>query len=671
MAQRKKLSHDEVHKLALEAIGTSNLSTQNELSREIEENIKYYLGELPLPARGGSSTYVSQDVWDCVESLKAQMLETFSGNRVPVRFAPAGAQDVEGARVATEVVNYVYSRHNNGFMINQAVIHNGLLARNGIVKVYWNEKKDYIEKSYQNQPIEAVYQILADESVSVVEHEEGPDGLSSGVLRKEYDASNVMIEVVPPEDFIIAQGAVSKESAEFIGTRTLKSKSDLLKMGYPANLVDRLGTKGTGMVSDIVKVARFGDLSSDTQDAMQEQGSLFYLYEIFMRLDKEGKGTQELYKLVFCEDDGCLFSCEEVNSIPLFSFTPLPIPHSFYGANYVDRASHIQRAKTTITRGILEHTVMTNNPRYQVLKGGLSNPRELIDNRLGGIVNVTRPDAISALEQPPLNPFAFSVVEKLDADKEDNTGVSRLSKGLNKDAISKQNSADMVGDLTSLSMQRQKMIARNFAEGFLRDVYLYIYELVLNNAGPEYVAEIAGEFQPIDVSTWRERKDAIVEFNIGYQEDEKEFAWWMGTHQMLSADPSMTPMYTPEKKFNVLKRALESKGIRDVQNVLETPDKIQPPQPDPVVMKELEIQDKLAQARIIEAETNRLKVQADIEQKKMELAHKAAASADDMDLQERKFEHDVQMDAFEQAIVERQAEAGAVTASANVNSSKG
>ena len=60
-----------------------------------------------------------------------------------------------------------------------------------------------------------------------------------------------------------------------------------------------------------------------------------------------------------------------------------------------------------------------------VTKGGLTNPRELIDNRVGGLVNVTRPDAIAPLPQAPLNPFVFQTLQKLlDQDAEDLTPAS-------------------------------------------------------------------------------------------------------------------------------------------------------------------------------------------------------------------------------------------------------
>ena len=74
--------------------------------------------------------------------------------------------------------------------------------------------------------------------------------------------------------------------------------------------------------------------------------------------------------------------CEEVQRLPFVAFVPLPIPHAFHGNNFADKLVAIQNARTILTRSILDHAMVTNNPRYTVVKGGLTNPRELIDNRV-------------------------------------------------------------------------------------------------------------------------------------------------------------------------------------------------------------------------------------------------------------------------------------------------
>ena len=68
-----------------QAIGLSD----SRLSKERDIVTRYYDGECPKPAHHGDSKYVSLDVYEGVESMRAQLLEVFSGNARPVEFEPA------------------------------------------------------------------------------------------------------------------------------------------------------------------------------------------------------------------------------------------------------------------------------------------------------------------------------------------------------------------------------------------------------------------------------------------------------------------------------------------------------------------------------------------------------------------------------------------------------
>ena len=161
------------------------------------------------------------------------------------------------------------------------------------------------------------------------------------------------------------------------------------------------------------------------------------VYEAYINLDVDGAGQATLHKVVKAGNQ--ILEIEKVDRKPFIVFTPLPTPHSFFGANFAEKLIATQNAKTVLTRSILDHAQISNNPRYTVLKGGLSNPRELISNKVGGLVNITRPDAIAPMPQAPLNPFVFQTIKLLDDEKEETSSVSSLSTGLNKDAVSKQN----------------------------------------------------------------------------------------------------------------------------------------------------------------------------------------------------------------------------------------
>ena len=368
------------------------------------------------------------------------------------------------------------------------------------------------------------------------------------------------------------------------------------------------------------------------------------MVEAFIELDVEGTGVAELYKIV--KASNILLEKEIVNRRPFVAFVPLPIPHAFHGNNFAEKLLGIQNARTVLTRSILDHAMVTNNPRYTVVKGGLTNPRELIDNRVGGIVNVSRPDAINAMPQASLNPFVFQTIQMLDEDKEDTSGVSRLSQGLNKDAISKQNSAAMVEQLATMSQQRQKIIARNFANNFLKPLFSMVYSLVVENESEEKIVELAGRYVPIDPSQWADKRDVQVEFHLGYGDQEQLVQKHLSFHQLFSADPTLGQMYSPENKFKMLASVLEKSGIKNVADFLTDPAMIPPPPPDPNAELQMQMAQQQMQLQERQTAVAEMKVQMDAQMRQMKheldtmKAQQAfALQSDKQDLNETEFEH--------------------------------
>ena len=305
-------------------------------------------------------------------------------------------------------------------------------------------------------------------------------------------------------------------------------------------------------------------------------------------------------------------------------FTPLPIPHSFYGNNFAARVIPAQNANTVLTRAIIDHTSITTNPRWQVLKGGLTNPRELLDNRLGGVVNVTRPDAVTPLQQPNLNPFVFQTLQLIQQKSEETTGISSLSKGLNKDAISKQNSQGMVETLIDASQMRQKIIARNFAIGFLVPLYIKVYNLVIAKEKKEKIIDVAGDWIKVDPQRWIERRAATPSLHLGYGELEKEAQKRVQWGTTISQDPQLNHLFQMQGRFKLAADVAVASGIYNYLDYLTPPDKApppQPPQPPPGELEKLQVEGQKAQAAMLSAQADMKKVDAHvaIEQMKMKL----------------------------------------------------
>lgn len=643
--RRPKPSDDDIVALLDRGIGQSKSFADSKLARESELTLRYYDGELPKKSHPGDSGFVSMDVYNGVEAMGAQLLDIFSTNQRPAVFEPANAEDAQAAQVRTDYVTDVVFRQNDGYHLFQDVIKLGLLNRAAVVKAYWESRSKTEFYELSQTTLDEVSQWLAQHPEAEVEHiakSEDSETIDRVRLKLKKDVSQVRLKAMAPEEFGISPVAEDIESADLVFHREEKTISELLKMGYPRKLVDSLQNDDRlWMAMESERLARFQPTDDLIGSRAMDDGSVsrrtVMLYECYLELDLEGDGETQLYKVT--KVGNVILEKEPVDRKPFISFVPLPRAKAFWGHNYAHLLRHVQNAKTYLTRGIVNHTLVTNNPKVMVQKGALMNPRELMENRFGGIVNVTNVEGIMPMPQAGLNPFVFQTIGLLDSQRDAQTGMSQLSQGLNPDAISKQNSGDMIHELISVSQLRSKIVARNFAENFLRPLYVEVHRLVLENETREKIVKVAGSWQAVSPDQWPEECSMSVGFALGYGEQDKEAAMWMQLGQALGSAHALAGQYTPAQQYNIARKVLEAKGIKDVDNYLLPPDKAQPVPPDPLKEAQIEMQKADAAAKRAAAEATA--AQAQISMK--ELESKERIHMAQMALEEKKFMMDHQL----------------------------
>ena len=657
-------------------------ATDSRLSREREIAARYYDGQEPKPLHSGNSKYVSMDVYDSVETMKAILVETFTGNTTPVQFAANGTEDVEEARIATAYSNFVVYGQNDGYSVIRDVIHDGLMNRVGLAMVYWKKDVSWVEIEMPPLPPESAISALQTleqhgEKTKDRKVEKNEDGTLTVTYQKRVDQSRVVLENVPPEEFGISPRAKNMVDAEMVYRGTHKSKSDLLKMGFDEEIIEDMWNDESVWLDTAPEVLqRFNDVDDAAflglGDHIQDARRQIMVYWCFCKLDLDDTGISDLYNVVIAGNR--VLDKTRVNRLPFLAFSPLAKPHSFWGSSFAQQLQQTQNARTLLTRSIVDHAVITTNPRWTVVRGALVNTKELLENRIGGIVNITRDGAVMPLPTASLNPFIFQTLNNLKEDKEQNSGISSLSQGLNKDALSNQNSADMVNQMINESRPRQKIIARNFATQFLKELYLAVYQLVVENEKQERVVEVAGNYVPVDPTSWASRRDVSVAFALGYGEADKEAKKWSDLHTGLIQVPALQTSYGPAQQYAVIRKYMETSGIKDPDSYLLPPDKAPKPQPDPVQqalvqvpLREVAVKEghlKLATAQQQfdtghkQAETG-LKAQreaASIHATGEKLAHMDRKA----DLDDAKFHHEMVVDAAEIAL---QRQAQTITAS--------
>jgi len=573
--------------------------TDSKLSRERERVTNYLNGVLPKRTSEGSSSYVSSDVYDSVEMQRSQLLEVFGGSDHIAEFDPDQDMNSDACRIATEYASYVIFRQNEGYNVFGGVIYDGLTARAGVAKVYWDERYEYSEETFGPLPYDDAHALAAQEDVDEFDADADEAGNFSGTLVRKKDVSRVYIVNVAPEEFLIEPLATSIFTATYCGHRTPKTKAELIDMGFSKRKVMALSADDAMTLKFSPEVIARTDPTRSSQavdEPIQDELQYIVYYESYVRMEIDKAKGVRLYKICHT-GTAILDEPQEVDKAPFLAYVPLPVPHVFYGNNFAARVIPTQNARTVLFRGVLDHTAITTNPRYFVVNGGLMNPRELLDNRLGGIVNVRRPDSVTAAPQNTLNPYVFNTLTLLTDNNEKSTGISALSQGLNKDAISTQNSQGLVDNMMKAAGGRGKIMARNFAYNFFVPLMMEVIRLSILHNDKQSVIEVAGSELTVDPRLWTERKTCSVSMHLGYGEKDMAVHKHTEAYKMLKGNP----LFKQQNEYELIRDTMKLAGLNRAPAYISQPDQSTQPQPDPIKMRELDIKDKMANAALQQA----------------------------------------------------------------------
>ena len=256
MDTKKKYNKSEAEIMALvdPHVSRAVAWVDTRLTSEQSRIQRYYDGDLPRRQHEGSSSYVSSDVYDGVESMKSQLLEVFAGGHDIVRFKALNDQDVEAARIETAYVqDQIFSVcKNNGQERFNDVIDDSLKNRNGVTQIYWEQCVERDEHTFEGMSLEDVQALAAQEDVEIDASLDGPDNdgdpddlmsqaTYSGKLTRIIDKSGLRFENVPPEEYF-TDGKKKYREESVRGRKVLKTKADLIYDGYDREKVMSLWT---------------------------------------------------------------------------------------------------------------------------------------------------------------------------------------------------------------------------------------------------------------------------------------------------------------------------------------------------------------------------------------------------------------------------------------------
>ena len=619
------------------------LSHDATVSEQRELAMQYYYG-LPFGNEvDGRSQYVDSTVQDTIEWIKPSLMRVFAAGDEMVKFNPHGPEDVEMAKQATDYVNYVFTKDNPGWSILYAWFTDALLQKNGIVKVWWDEYEDTTRESYNGLNDDEMNYLVEPEEVEVIEHTEYSDGSSMtaeiGILhdvvikRSGYDG-RIKVENVPPDEFLISRDAKTIDDARFVCHRIRKTLSDLRVM-YPDQTLDPsdLGA-GEGDLNDwsTERMARYQfdntsnfsgmDTVSDGEEALTE----YWLYESFMYTDYDGDGITELRKV--CTVGDYVLANEEVDFVPFISISPISIPHKFFGLSVADLVLDLQLMKSTLMRNLMDNMYNQNFGRYAVLEGQ-ANLDDLLTQRPGGVVRVKSPNAVTPLVTPPLEPYSFQMLEYLDGVRESRAGVSKMSQGMNENALTSHTTATAVNAVMTAAQSRVELIARNFAETGVKELMRTIYELLLKNQDKRRVVMLRNEWIPVRPDAWNDKYDCTVSVALGNGNKDQQLAHLSA---MLSfAGEAMKgglSIVNEQNMYNIGAAMVKNMGFQNVQDFLTDPSQVQkqegPSPEEQMAQMEMQLKQKELEIKAADVQVKQEKIQQEYQKNAVDAQLKMA-----------------------------------------------
>lgn len=616
------------------------------------------IGELAPPGIPGRSKAVSTDVMETVEGVMPRLMKIFCGSDAAVEFAPTRPGEEENAKLATDYINYLFYKRNNGYSVLYTAFKDALLQKNGLVKIWWDTAAVEEREEYKGLTDVELTMLLSDPDVELVEHSEymgqapaapqeaqavPPPMLHDVAVKRVLSRGQIRIEPVPPEEFLMSRRGKSIDDTPFCCHRTLRTISDLNAMGYKGT-ESLASTDAMSLNQERIERLSYDDDFPNVEN-LQGNGDptqrTVWVNECYLQVDVDGDGIAEWRKVVMVGntllgDPETGETSVECDGPPFADFKPIIMPHRFTGLSLADLAMPSQKERTALKRALLDNLNLQVNGRTVAVEGQV-NLDDLLTNRPGGIVRVKSPGAVTPLQQGLGDATgAYQMLEYSLVERENRTGFTRYSQGQSADALNQ--TASGINIITNRSDERVELIARTFAETGMKQLFLRMLKLVSQHQDQPQNVMLAAGWTSINPREWKNQFDFTVNVGLGTgNKDQQVQHASMLIQQMMQPAPMQMGITQAPGLYEAFTKLIEGLGFgKQVEQILTDPRKLPPPPPPPPDPKVQLEQQKLQNQIQIEQQKAQLEIakmqqELQLEREKMSIVSVQRSRAMDLD----------------------------------------
>lgn len=563
---------------------------RDDLSQDRITAIQYYDGVMTdTPADEGRSKVVSRDVRAIIKKVIPSIVRTILGNDEVVEFAPMGEGDEEMAQQASDYINYVILPESGGYDAIYDAIHDATRLRNGVLTWWYEEKTEAKVSRHTGLLPDQFAELVNDDDVEVLEHTERPDEIVIEEVAQPIIVHDVKIKRLvtkrcpriacrPLDEFLIHPDAIDEHDAPIVGTKIRLRRTDLVAMGYDKEKVEKLPFNDKD--EDEESERRGDNFQFDTEEEHDSALQEVDYYELFVRVDTDGDGIAELRRMCFggAVNELGLLKDEECDEVQLCTIACERKPHQWEGVSVADDVMEIQRVKTVLLRQTLDNLYWQNNPQPVVQEGHIVNMDAVMNPEFGMPIRVKKGTPVGDAYQVNTVPFvaneSYSMLEYMDNEAQDRTGITDASSGMAPDALQNM-TAKASAMIEAAGIGQTEQIVRTIAND-LKPLFKGVLRMIIRHQDAPRTVRLRDEWVTYDPQHWDAEMDVTVNTGLGAGTRERDMMMMqmiIGLQErIVAALGADNPFVKEDNLYNAATKLVESAGLKTPGLYITEPD---------------------------------------------------------------------------------------------------
>ncbi len=529
----------------------------------IRLSLDYFLGKSKGDEIDGRSKLQSRDVTKIVNHVQAELQPMYNVKSL-CEVGEEGPND-RNATAETQALNWYWRERLRGAEVLDEAIQDGLLSRNGYLKVWYEESYGFpYEETFEGDELQIKsqlrqlqesgdYEINTDEIdvqmiQPAVEIEPDPmyQAMAGGTLppmvvsEAQYSVTakitpvyrEVKMQSPAPEDLYVSRDAVgsSMQEPRFVAQVRRETRQGVIGLGFYSEDVRVMPREGASYNSD-VQLSRHSSNERQYDDSADTLGQSVRLYECYYKIDADRDGVTELLK-IFATKTGTIlrwsdkdpetgeeipgeYAVEMVRLRPFASGCPMKVAHRHYGMSLFDVEKDIEDWGRQLMRQMNDNLVLANNAET-VYNRNAVNIEDMEDTEVSRAIGADNPSA-DVVPFKHNNIVADSIIGLQYKDKE-RRELGGSSIDTSSEAMPVNQAAHSTERVMSAMEKLVSMYARNFANNLIRDAFVLLHEQLKLLPG-KMVFKDGSDWQETEPRYWIQRNRISV--NLGESDGEK------------------------------------------------------------------------------------------------------------------------------------------------------